>query len=237
MRPSMAFFDGYFLFGESLPPDQRLAFYDAILRYAFRGEEPEEGSPAWGAFMLIRATLDKSLSMAEIGRKGGMATSAAKAETARANGASGGRPPKAEKQRKPKRETQAKPKRNPTETQAENPSGTQRKPNDMNENENNHALSSVKNAPARVRIEPDFLRNAASAIGVPQSFADEFAEIMRMQDWAYINPSGRTVQVTLGNVKTVMGCFWKREKERRGADGDSAEVGGDALKAIFAKTK
>lgn len=247
MGKSMAFFDGYFLFAESLPPEQRLAFYDAVMRYAFRGEEPSGDSPVWGAFMLVKATLDKSLSMAEMGRRGGMARSAAKSETAKENGARGGRPSGAARQ-KPKRETQA---QNPTETQAQNPSAEPNRnpsgkpnenPTNENENENENNTRSVERVKtrARARIEPDFLRNAAAQLGIPREFADEFAEIMRTQDWAYINPNGRTVAVNLGNVKTVMGCFWKRERDRRAESGggcDPSAPMSDETRKILARTR
>ena len=60
----------------------------------------------------------------------------------------------------------------------------------------------------------DFLVNAASTLGIPHEFAKKFASIMDMQDWAYVNPSGKTVPVGLGNVKTVMGSFWRHENEQ-----------------------
>lgn len=247
MGKSMAFFDGYFLFAESLSPEQRLAFYDAVMRYAFKGEMPDEGSSAWGAFMLVKATLDKSLSMSELGRRGGAAKTARKADAVKANGALGGRPA-GSMTAKPKRKTKAE---NLTETKAGNLSAEPNRnlseePNEnlTNENENeneNYTRSSerVKTRP-RARIEPDFLRNAAAQLGIPREFADEFAEIMRTQDWAYINPTGRTVAVNLGNVKTVMGCFWKRERDRRAEAGggcDPSAPMSDETRRILAKTR
>jgi len=247
MGKSMAFFDGYFLFAESLPPEQRLAFYDAVMRYAFRGEEPSGDSPVWGAFMLVKATLDKSLSMAEMGRRGGMARSARKADAVKANGARGGRPAGL-KSAEPKRKTKAgnlsaKPNRNQSEepngNQSEEPNGNLTNENE-NENENNTRSSERVKTRPRARIEPDFLRNAAAQLGIPREFADEFAEIMRTQDWAYINPNGRTVAVNLGNVKTVMGCFWKRERDRRAESGggcDPSAPMSDETRKILARTR
>lgn len=97
----------------------------------------------------------------------------------------------------------------------------------------NNALASV-NAPAcaRVGVDSDFVLNAAQAIGVPPDYAREFEEIMRTQDWAYVNPAGKTVGVTLRNLKTVMGAFWRREKEKRADSGTPQPIADDELKRL-----
>lgn len=228
----LAFFESYFEYAKTLSPEQRLAFYDAITGYAFDGEEPSADNPAHGAFCLVRPGLDKSLSASERGRAGGIAGRGTSRNAGNSNAA---------KQKQNNSKTIAK---NNSKTIAENNTQTIAKTiaeqnEDGNEDDNTRSNERVKNAPARARIEPDFLRNAAAQLGIPRDFADEFEEIMKTQDWAYINPAGRTVPVTLGNVKTVMGCFWKREKERRGDGGvDSIEgVSRDELKAILARTR
>ena len=231
----LPFFGNYFEYAETLPTEQRLAFYDAVMRYTFRGEEPPSDSPAYGAFMLVKSGIDKSVSMSERGRAGGLAGRGTTRNLGNSNAA---------KKKQNKSKTKAE---NNTESKAENntetiPNQKQETIRKQNEDENEDEYTRTKvrvKTRARARIDADFLKNAAAALGIPRDYAAVFEEIMRTQDWAYVNPNGRTVPVTLGNVKTVMGSFWRREKERRkeGETGGDVEFGGDELRAIVARTR
>lgn len=58
MNEIMEFPVRYFVYAESLPPTERLAFYDAVFGYAFVGVEPEQESAAWPIFNLIKPGID-----------------------------------------------------------------------------------------------------------------------------------------------------------------------------------
>ena len=114
------FFEGYYKAAKELPPKRQLAFYEAVMAYAFYGKPLPTDGPEAALYVLIKHSIDESIELSEMGRKGGKSRSEAKKTSARANGKLGGRPPKTQKP-KPK------PKPKPNETQAGKPN---EKPNE-----------------------------------------------------------------------------------------------------------
>ena len=92
------FFEGYHKTAQKIPPERRLAFYEAIITYALYGKPLPEDGPEAAVFEAIKPSLDKSAELANKrqmeGQKGGKSKSEAKKTSARANGKLGGRPPK-----------------------------------------------------------------------------------------------------------------------------------------------
>lgn len=65
------FFDSYDAALRNLPDEDRLALYDAMCAFAFRGEEPSLSPLLASFFALIKPTIEKSLERQENGKKGG----------------------------------------------------------------------------------------------------------------------------------------------------------------------
>ena len=65
---SFAFFRSYYEAAQELPDEQRLALYDAILRYAFDNQVPELNGLVKTCFTLIKLSLDVSIAKAKSGR-------------------------------------------------------------------------------------------------------------------------------------------------------------------------
>ena len=115
------FFEGYYKAAKELPPKRQLAFYNAIMAYAFYGKPLPKGGQDAALFALIQASLDKSIELSQSGRRGGLkggrSRSEAKIAAVRENGKLGGRPPQTEKPKaKPK---QTKTTETETETETE----------------------------------------------------------------------------------------------------------------------
>lgn len=224
MGKSLAFFYNYFAFAETLPPDRRLAFYDAVMRYAFRGETPAADSEVFAVFMLVKPSLDKSLAMGEIGRRGGSARSEAKAAAVRENGRLGGRPAKpvtkaagvagnqTRTKRKPNGNLSGETKREPNENQTN-------KNENKNENLNAFAIANARNARAR-EAEPETTPNVAPETppAVPVADAptlDDILRVCRNDDCA--NPGGKAIPAAFGRYFHAMmeGMGWQQTNGRR----------------------
>ena len=65
------FFQSYYLALRGLNDKERLQMYDAMVNFAFDGEEPELPDNLQAFFELIRPTLEKSIQDRENGSKGG----------------------------------------------------------------------------------------------------------------------------------------------------------------------
>ena len=81
----MTFFQSFYDSAKALPDRERHAFYDAIIDYAFTGEQPTPDSPAYALFLLAKPNIDKSRENAENGRKGGLKCGAVKARFGNSN--------------------------------------------------------------------------------------------------------------------------------------------------------
>jgi len=81
-RKGFTFLRSYYESAIKLPDKQRLAVYDAIVKYSFEGAVPAPRTGcaiADAVFALIRPSLDKSLSKSEAGAKGGRSSKRADA--------------------------------------------------------------------------------------------------------------------------------------------------------------
>jgi len=67
----VVFHRSYFEASRDLPPEQKLALYDAIFSFAFYGVEAELSGLARALFTVIRPTLESSISNYQNGKKGG----------------------------------------------------------------------------------------------------------------------------------------------------------------------
>lgn len=61
----LTFFKSYYRAAQRMDDSTRLAFYDAILGYAFDGDWPDPESPIFTAFLLVEAPITKSKAKAE----------------------------------------------------------------------------------------------------------------------------------------------------------------------------
>ena len=68
MARRISFFENYFDIAEELSDGDRLAFYDAVMRYVFRDEEPDLSGPLRLVFMAVRPNLDASVNGSRGGR-------------------------------------------------------------------------------------------------------------------------------------------------------------------------
>ena len=87
-RDRLTFWRGWYNTARKYPAEQRLAWYDAVLAYAFDGVEPAapDGSDltmaiAAGAVESVRSTIAISRKRREIGRKGGSKRQAKRKQT------------------------------------------------------------------------------------------------------------------------------------------------------------
>lgn len=71
MPGGFVFMESYYLALKALSEADRLIMYDAVLKYAFEGVEPELPSQLAGYFMLIKPSVDISLKRYRDGKKGG----------------------------------------------------------------------------------------------------------------------------------------------------------------------
>lgn len=68
MTEQLTFFESYFDAIEDFDDADRLALYDGLMRYVFRGEEPEFGGFKATAWKLIKPNVDKSLKRSRTNR-------------------------------------------------------------------------------------------------------------------------------------------------------------------------
>lgn len=73
MADRFTFFESYHRAAQKLPPEDRLGFYEGLCSLAFDGVFPEvePGSGTDMAFTVILPHIEKSIEMAERGKKGG----------------------------------------------------------------------------------------------------------------------------------------------------------------------
>lgn len=71
---AFVFFKSFYEGAKELDDADRLAFYDAIIEYAFNGDASPATGVAKACFSFVKPVLDKSKNRAEAGRKGGRAS-------------------------------------------------------------------------------------------------------------------------------------------------------------------
>lgn len=74
-RQGFTFFRSYYEAAKELPDTQRLAFYDAVMRYGLNDEQSDLEGMVRALFILVKPNLDKSKAKAAAGSKGGRSKS------------------------------------------------------------------------------------------------------------------------------------------------------------------
>ena len=72
-REAFTFFKSFYEGAQALDDEDRLAFYDAIAKYALTGELPELNGAAKACFIFAKPVLDSNRAKAEAGKRGGQA--------------------------------------------------------------------------------------------------------------------------------------------------------------------
>ena len=246
----MIIYENQYRYAMTLPDANRLMFWDALTKYAFDGEEPGESSPIKPVFDLLRQGIDRSEAYSSRGRRGGQSRSAAKAATARANGAKGGRPGNND---------------NPSQTAknpSENPSQTQQEPNlnpkNANADANVRSLTRTRETRAREAVSGGDPNVASETPPVaPRTDAPTLEDVLRVcrnDDCA--NPGGKSIpaafgrwffgtmegmgwqqtngrRVTRRNFRPFLFTWWRRADESEWAGEGSAEGGGEPSDAML----
>lgn len=192
MDEKMTMWRNWFEGINAAPDDQRLAWYDAVMRFCFLGEEPPPAQPGdqlslvrWQAVCNVRGSVAAS-------------------RRQRANGSK----PKAK--RKPKAsQTQAKPKppRRKSET---TPKQIEVEIEKEVEIEDEVCVSARARVIDRMR---GMLPQIVSKLGAPTDFARTFAAAMDQLDWRARDRGGRMFDVTPSNLTSVMRGWWLIESK------------------------
>lgn len=83
---AFVFFRSFYEGAKELDDMDRLAFYDAIVEYAFNGDASPATGVAKACFTFVKPVLDKSKNRAEAGRKGGKASRGAQDDSSEEEG-------------------------------------------------------------------------------------------------------------------------------------------------------
>lgn len=70
-RDSFIFYRSFYESAAELSPKDRAAFYEAIINYAFTGEEPETKGIVKAVFLIAKQSIDANNKKYEMGKKGG----------------------------------------------------------------------------------------------------------------------------------------------------------------------
>ena len=216
------FFEGYYKAAKELPPKRQLAFYEAVMAYAFYGKPLPKGGPDAALFALIQASLDKSIELSQSGRRGGLkggrSRSEAKKTSARANGKFGGRPPQTEKPKAKPKQTQTTETETETETETNYTTPTQ-DARATDEKPNAAPDAAPDAAPPALR---DVLRVCSNdgctnpgGVTIPEAFGRYFFGQMQNMGWTQTN--GR--RVTRHTLRPVLFKWWQRA-----TDGEKAQI-------------
>ncbi len=203
-RDRLTFWRGWYNQARKFPDAQRLAWYDAVLAYAFDGEEPKEPNGdltlaiAAGAVESVRATIEISRKRREIGSKGGAKRkqSASKAE---AN----------------TKQTRSKTKANRNQEQ------DQEQEQDQDQDHNGNR-SLVKATTATKKQPPTIAQFQAMAVkaGVPADFAEYLHGELARCDWTTADGSH------VANPIRYLKSAWTAEQKKIRAARASAESAG-----------
>ncbi len=215
----ITFFENWHELAEGRDTDEkRLAFYDAIFRYAFGGivpPKPVKGAShgpewaAWDAYNAVRPVVDKKLNRIAAGRMGGAPL---------------GNKNACKKQPKQGSETRC-------ETSV--PLLSEDKDKDK-ENKTEEESSSARDEERVVAVEdgnPNFtieqLRRTARAKGIPVDFAEEIYDGWKRVGFTYERrgtQTSTTEKITARNAGRILGSIYnyRRDKDRNGgANGDA----------------
>ena len=193
----LTFWANWYMAARQLPAELRLAWYDAVLDYAFEGREPATGgaladSIAYQAVQMVRATIGVSRRRREAGAKGGSKQNASKRG---ANAKQNGSKTEANAEQTPSK-TEAKPKQEQEQVQEQ-------------DQEHNVIRSSATTAHTRGKTPTlkQFVGGAITA-GIPESFAEPFYRELVEAGWA--DKDGRHIANWRRYLKTSYADWQKK---------------------------
>lgn len=206
------FYPSYYAYAKDLQAKERLAFYDAMLRYFFDGEDCDERNPARKAFALVKPSITASLRMKSAKRK--RDTSANTCANTCANTSANTCDNTCDN---------TLPKRSSIGTKEE---GTKEQRNDGLPTPPTPAPSTVA-AAALKSTAPTWedVRTAAHSLSVPEDFARRFFDDMTRDNWAYVNRRGFTATVNRLCLASVLGGRWRANRRGGAADGQTGRSG------------
>ena len=198
----MTFFQSFYDSAKALPDRERHAFYDAIIDYAFTGEQPTPDSPAYALFLLAKPNIDKSRENAENGRKGGLKCGAVKARFGNSNAR--GLALRSQAKRKGACVSNASDKEKDKEKDKDityptpTPSG---------------GGGGVVEYPSRLSVPTlELVLQTAKRLSITDDVARQFYDDMTRANWAYVNHAGNTATVNARCLAAVMDGRWRARK-------------------------
>lgn len=197
------FYPSYYAYAKDLPARERLAFYDAILRYFFDGVECDERNPAYRVFMLVKPNITASFRMKNAKRKHAFGNASANTSA----NTSGNTSPKCSSIGTKEEGTKEQRKKDTPPPPAPAACGRAA------------ALAVMKTSfPTH-----DDVMAVAHNLGIPKDFAERFHADMTRDNWAYVNHHGSTVTVNKMCLASVLGGRWRATK-RKDLPADSEEI-------------
>lgn len=179
-------FDGV----DRFPDDMRLAWYDAVMRFAFLAQEPDEPTPddplsaiRWNAVQMVRAAIDISRKRRQIGAKGGSKRKAKR------------------KQKRSKPEAKAKQEQEQVEEQVE----------EQVQEQYANSISATTRARKSLPTINQFVTMGKTA-GVPEEFARQLYEDLSSVGW--VDSDGRPVRA---GARYLKAAWIQEQKKSRGA--------------------
>lgn len=180
----LTFWANWYMAARQLPAELRLAWYDAVLDYAFEGREPATGgaladSIAYQAVQMVRATIGVSRRRREAGAKGGSKQNGSK--------------------------TEAKPKQTASKDEA---NAKQEQVQEQEQDQEHNAIRS--SATARGKTTPTLKQFVGGAItaGIPETFAEPFYRELVEAGWA--DKDGRHIANWRRYLKTSYADWQKK---------------------------
>ena len=237
----MKFYRNWYELAEGRDTDEkRLAFYDAIFRYAFdgvvppkpvRGESPGTAWAAYDAFLTTAVIIDRDEELAnseeayhnakvEAGRKGGRAGKGVTRNVGNRNAVK--KPLEEQNQKQTKGQDKSK---SIAHTEANKTIAFKVKDKvkvEVKEKEHIRVRARDGGTDAEQEAEPEGsdrplvvptdeeIRHMASQVEVAAEYVPEFIAEMRTQGWGYVNRGGCFVQLNRRNCKAVVGSWYKQ---------------------------
>lgn len=185
----LTFWANWYTASRQLPDELRLAWYDAVLDYAFTGAEPKAGGTvaqcvAFQAVEMVRATIAKSRMRREFGALGGFGNSKAEAN-AEQNG--------------------SKPKAN-AEQNGSNAEAKRKQDKDKDKDKEQDATTTAHTRGKTPTLK-QFIGGAITA-GIPESFAEPFYRELVEAGWA--DKDGRHIANWRRYLKTSYADWQKK---------------------------
>lgn len=200
MNESFVFYASFYEAISELDPEDQLACYNAITRYALFGEEPQSGGIVKAVFKLVKPNIDANQKKREAGRKGGEAKAKQDESTAEAE----------TKQTGSKREAQrsksvANTKQN--EAHYEKVPSNEDEDEDVNEDKKKRVEKKSRFAPPSLEEVTEYCRERNNNVD-PQQFVDFYSS----KGWKVGNQP-------MKDWKACVRTWERREKTRAGTRG------------------